>query len=301
MNIRKTLGKIYVPIRYNMFKYSPKRFWPILIKVTMLIELGEAVNLNKPKTINEKIQWLKINDNRPIKSLLADKYEVRGWIEKNIGGDYLIPLLGVWNDFSEIDFESLPKQFVLKATHGCGCNIIVKDKNLLDIDKANKLFNKWFKTNYAYNTGERHYESIKPRIIAEQFLENDGGELSDYKVFCFNGKAKYIMYLCDRDKGLKMAFYDTDWNKQPFTYSYPQLDKEVPRPNCLTELLELSEIIARDFAFVRVDFYILNDGTIKFGEVTLASAGGFCKWYPSDYNLLLGNMVDLEGFDYALD
>ena len=109
------------------------------------------------------------------------------------------------------------------------------------------------------------------------------------------------MYLCDRDKGLKMAFYDTDWNNQPFTYSYPQLDKEVPRPNCLTELLELSEIIARDFAFVRVDFYILNDGTIKFGEVTLASAGGFCKWYPSDYNLLLGNMVDLEGFDYALD
>lgn len=295
MSIRKTLGKIYVPAKYFLFKHLPKTAWPMMIKMTMRIELGEKVDLRNPKTFNEKNQWFKLYDRRSIKTKLADKYEVRNWVKETIGDKYLIPLLGVWDSFEQIDFEKLPEKFVLKATHGCGCNIVVNNKSSFDMPSARRDFNKWFKTNYAYYTGELHYETIKPRIIAEQYLENGGGDLYDYKVFCFNGKAKYIMYLCDRKNGLKMAFYNTKWEKQPFTYSYPQMEEEVEQPKCLDELIDISEKIAEQFDLVRVDFYILNDGSIKFGEVTLASAGGYCKWMPSEYNRILGDMIDLKG------
>ena len=295
MSVRRILGKIYVPIKYFMFKNFPKSTWPNLIRLTMKIELGENIDLKNPRTFNEKIQWLKLNDQRPIKTKLADKYEVREWIKNTIGEEYLIPLLGVWDDFEQINFDQLPEKFVLKATHGCGCNIVVNDKSKFDVHNARTEFKKWYKTNYAYYTGEQHYEKIKPRIIAEQYLENEVGDLYDYKVFCFNGKAKYIMYLCDRKNGLKMAFYNTEWEKQPFTYSYPQMEEHVEKPNCLKELIEISEKIAKDFEIVRVDFYILNNGNIKFGEVTLASAGGYCKWFPKEYNAMLGEMINLSG------
>lgn len=295
MSIRKTFGKIYVPIKYFLFKHLPKFAWPGLIKLSMRLELGEKVDLKNPKTFNEKIQWLKLYDRRSIKTELADKYAVRKWVKETIGDKYLIPLLGVWDSFDQIDFDKLPEKFVLKATHGCGCNIVVNNKASFDKTSAGRNFNKWFKINYAYFTGELHYETIKPHIIAEQYLENGGGDLYDYKVFCFNGKAKYIMYLCDRKNGLKMAFYNTKWEKQPFTYSYPQMEGEVEKPKCLDELINISEKIAEQFDLVRVDFYILNDGSIKFGEVTLASAGGYCKWFPPEYNRILGDMVNLSG------
>lgn len=295
MSVRRILGKVYVPIKYFMFKKLPKSMWPKLIRLTMKVELGESVNLKEPRTFNEKIQWLKLYDQRPIKTKLADKYEVREWVRDTIGEEYLIPLLGVWDNFEQIDFNQLPDKFVLKATHGCGCNIVVDDKSTLDLHKAKVKFEKWYRTNYAYNTGELHYEKIKPRIIAEQYLENEGGDLYDYKVFCFNGKVKYIMYLCDRKNGLKMAFYNSNWEKQPFTYSYPQMEEDVEKPSCLKELIEISEKMAKEFEIVRVDFYILNDGRIKFGEVTLASAGGYCKWLPQEYNSILGEMIDLNG------
>lgn len=295
MSVRSVLGKIYVPVKYFMFKNLPKSMWSNLIRITMKIELGESINLKNPQTFNEKVQWLKLHDQRIIKTILADKYEVREWISKTIGEEYLIPLLGVWDEFEQIDFDLLPKKFVLKATHGCGCNIVINDKSKFDFVEAKAKFKKWYKINYAYHTGELHYEKIKPRIIAEQYLENAGGDLYDYKVFCFNGKAKYIMYLCDRKNGLKMAFYNTNWEKQPFTYSYPQMEEDVEKPDCLEELIKISEKISKGFDIVRVDFYILNDGSIKFGEVTLASAGGYCKWFPKEYNAILGEMIELNG------
>lgn len=291
MSIRQVFSKVYIPIKYQLFKVLPKSAYPALIKLCARVELHETINLHNPATINDKVQWLKLFDRRNIKSKLADKYSVREWVEEKAGSDLLIPLLGVWDKFEDIDFDHLPDKFVLKAVHGCGCNYIVTDKTALNVEDARRKFAKWCKTNYAYYTGELQYEHIKPRIIAEEYLENDGGELFDYKVFCFNGQAKYIMFLNDRHTSLKMAFYDRNWVKQPFTYSYPQIEEDIERPECLTCMLETAEKLAYGFDMVRVDFYILNDGTLKFGEMTFASAGGFSKWNPPEYNRILGEKI----------
>lgn len=294
MNFRKILGKIYVPIKYNLFKYFPIMLYPILIKLTYRIEMGKKLNISKPKTIDEKIQWLKLYDKNPLKTQLADKYLVRDYVKKIVGEKYLIPLIGVWDNFDDIDFNSLPERFVLKATHGCGCNIIVKDKTSFDEIEGKKLFTRWLQTNYAYFSGELQYLNIKPRILAEEYIENSEEDLYDYKVFCFNGKAKYIMFLNERNKGLKMVFYNTKWEKQDFVYSYPKIDKDIEKPTCLSELINIAEKLSAPFAMARVDFYILNNKTIKFGEITFASAGGFCKWKPEEYAYILGEQLDIS-------
>ena len=254
----------------------------------------EDLDLDNPQTFNEKIQWSKLYDSTPLKTRLSDKYLVREWVEKKIGAQYLIPLLGVWDKFDEIDFDKLPDQFVLKANHGCGWNIIVKDKLKFDIEDARSKFSEWMKTNFAFKWGlELQYLNIPPKIIAEEYLENGNNDLYDYKVFCFNGKAESIMFLSERKTGLKMAFYDLNWNKLPFTYSFPRNEENIPKPKNLDLLIELAETLAEGFAHVRVDFYILNDGSIKFGEMTFTSAGGTCKWNPPEQNRIYGDLIKL--------
>ena len=249
--------------------------------------------MEKPTTINEKMQWIKLYDYSPIKSKLADKYEVREWVGQKIGEDVLVPLLGKWDTFDEIDFNKLPQRFVLKATHGCGCNIIVKEKSSLDINEARKKFRTWMKTDYSYFTGELQYHDIKPRIIAEEYMENGNDDIYDYKVFCFNGEPQYIMFLKDRKQGLRMAFYDLEWNKQEFTYNYPRIDEKIEKPKEIEQIIEYSRKLCKDFLTVRIDFYILNDGTIRFGEMTFVSCGGFSKWYPPKYDDILGKKLKL--------
>lgn len=257
---------------------------------------GQRLDLEHPKTYDEKIQWLKLYDSTPLKTRLADKYLVREWVKEKIGEEYLVPLLGVWDSFDEIDFDALPQRFVLKANHGCGWNLIVKDKSQLDLEDAREKFNTWMGLNYAYCNGlELHYMHIQPKIIAEEYLENDHDDLRDYKVFCFGGKAHHIMYLTDRKVGMKMSFYDLDWNKQNFVYSFPLNDQDVPRPQRLEELIEVSEKLAQGFAHARVDFYILNDGTLKFGEITFTSATGTCKWNPPQQDQIYGDLIELPG------
>lgn len=255
---------------------------------------GEVLNLEHPATFNEKIQWMKLYNSTQLKADLADKYKVRQFVKERIGEQYLIPLLGTWNKAEDIPFEQLPEQYVLKTNHGCGYNIIVRDKNNLDIADAKRKLNKWMTINFAYSAGlELHYQLIQPLIIAEKYIENMNGELNDYKVFCFNGKAKYIMFLTDRQTKLKMAFYDTDWNLMPFVYSYDRLTEKVPKPDNLEELIRLSEKLAEGFPHVRVDFYRLNNGDLKFGEMTFTSYSGICIWDPPEYNKVLGDLIDL--------
>lgn len=268
---------------------------------------GNALSLDFPKTFNEKIQWLKLYDSTPLKTALTDKYLVRKYVSEKIGEDYLVPLLGAWNKFDDIDFESLPEKFVLKTNHGCATNIIVTDKQNMDLQHAEQSMEKWLSMNYAFNNGlELHYMNIQPRIIAEEYLENAGGDLKDYKVFCFNGKADCIMYLSDRKTGLRMAFFDLNWNKLDFTYSYPRIEEEIPCPPNLSKMIELAERLAAGFAHVRVDFYILNDGSIKFGEMTFTSASGGCTWSDETANRYFGDLITLpikspipkyEGYD----
>ena len=255
---------------------------------------GEKLSLEDPKTYNEKIQWLKLYDSTPLKTQLSDKYRVREWVKEKIGEEYLIPLLGVWDRFEEIDFDALPDKFVLKANHGCGWNIIVTDKAKFNKEEAKEKFDLWMNTNFAYSVGlELQYMNIEPKIIAEEYIENFDEDITDYKVFCFGGKADSIMMLTERKKGLKMSFYDLDWNQLPFTYSYPRNNELMPKPENLEQLVQLSETLAEGFAHVRVDFYIMNDGQIKFGEMTFTSGSGTCVWNPPEQNYIYGEKINL--------
>ena len=280
---------------YKLCKYMPEVKYPEYLKDWFYKCTGKELNLENPQTFNEKIQWIKLYDSTPLKTRLADKYLVRDWVKEKIGDEYLIPLLGVWDKFDDIDFDKLPDKFVLKANHGCAWNIIVTDKNKFDKEDAKQKFSLWLNKNFAYCFGlELHYKSIKPLIIAEEYIENDNQDLYDYKIWCFDGKAKYIQFLSERKKGLKMVFYDTEWNKQDFVYSYPRNEKDIEKPKNLELLLTLAEKLAQGFSHVRVDFYILNDGSIKFGEMTFTSMSGACKWVPNDTNKVMGDLIAIN-------
>ena len=266
---------------------------PELLKRWYKKRTGKVLNLDNPQTFNEKIQWLKLYDNSPLKTKLADKYLVREWIAEKIGEDYLIPLLGVWDSFDEIDFDKLPDKFVLKANHGCAWNIIVKDKSKFDKKKAKKKFDKWMKRNYAYRAGfEMQYKDIPPKITAEAFISDSKGELNDYKILCFNGKPEFIWIDQGRYTHRTENIYDTKWNLQPFLLTYENSKEEVPPPENLEKMIELAETLSKDFALVRVDFYNV-DGKIYFGEMTFTSASGVDVFKPEEYNLKLGQMLKL--------
>ena len=201
--------------------------------------------------------------------------------------------MGKWDKFDDINFDDFPEKFVLKANHGCKYNYIVYDKNEFNQADARNKFAKWMKENFAWNSLELHYKNIPKKIIAEEYLENSDKNLNDYKIFCFDGKPKYIMYVTDRMESIKSAFYDLDWNLMPFVFNFPQYTGKVERPAQLEEMIRLAGILAEGFPHVRVDFYALNDGSIKFGEMTFTTSSGFCRWEPKEYNRILGDMITL--------
>lgn len=256
--------------------------------------VGEIGDLDNPRTFNEKIQWLKLHTAEDeIHSILADKYRVRDWIKEKIGEEYLIPLIGAWDNFDDINFDEFPDKFVLKANHGCKYNYIVYDKSKFNVTDARNKFTKWMRENFAWNSLELQYKNIPRKIIAEEYVENSDQNLNDYKIFCFDGKPKYIMFLTDRKESLKMAIFDLDWNLMPFVYNFPQYTGEVEKPAQLQKMIELAGILAEGFPHVRVDFYVLNNGSIKFGEMTFTTSSGFCRWQPAEYNRILGDMIPL--------
>ena len=278
---------------YYRFKNTPVEKWGHIIDQQFFLLKREKMNWKNPETFDQKIQWLKLNDDSELRTRLTDKYEVRKWVKNIIGEEYLVKLLGRWNKPEDIDFDSLPNKFVLKTNHGCGCNYIVTDKTKVDRSDIHKKFNKWLSINYAYFCGELQYKDTKPCIIAEEYIADIDGEIPDYKVWCFNGKAEYIMYLSERSKGLKMAFYNREWEKQDFVYSYIKNEAVIPRPKQLEKLIALAEALSAGFCHVRVDFYILKSGQIKFGEMTFSSAGGKSKWNPREADLKLGTFLKL--------
>ena len=291
------LGRKYRALKkqlvYLRHKRMDEKYIPWELAKWYKKKTGETLDLDNPKTFNEKMQWLKLYDSTPIKTRLADKYLVRDWVKEKIGEQYLVPLLGVWERCEDIDFDKLPNRFALKATHGCKWNIIVKDKSKLDIKETKRKLKRWLNTNYAYRLGfEMLYKDIKPRIIAEEYIEN-AGDLYDYKVWCFHGKAMYIMLMSEREQGVKMNFYDTEWNLQPFRYNYPASEKTFEKPDNLDKMLQLAEVLAKDFIHARVDFYRLDDGSLKFGEITFTSLSGICRWDPKEQDQRFGELIKL--------
>ncbi|MBQ8482367.1 MAG: hypothetical protein IJ532_07535 [Alphaproteobacteria bacterium] len=284
----------YSSLSYEECKKAILEWWWHVKKIPL--------NLHTPKSFNEKIQWLKLYDSTPIKTRLADKYLVRDWVTEKIGEQYLIPLIGVYDKFEDINFSELPNQFVIKCNHGSGYNIVVNDKSKLNMEDTKKKLDRWMSENFAFRGGfELHYINIPHKIIIEKFLTNDGKALYDYKFWCFNGEVKYMQFRDDFSENLKMVFYDLDWKKQYFYYDHPLYEEPLKKPDNYQEMIDIAKKLCQGFAFVCVDLYRLENGNIKFGEMTFTRSSGGAHWNDEKYNIMLGNMIKLPEFAYNFD
>ena len=266
------------------------------LKLIYRAETGKKLNLINPKSFNEKLQWLKLYYRNPQYVKLVDKYEVRKYIAEKIGEEYIIPLIGVYNSVDEIDWDSLPEQFVLKCTHGSGCNIICKNKSELNINLAKQKLHKWMKKNWYWFGREWPYKNVKPRIICEQYIiDQSGTELKDYKFMCFNGKAKCVFVCSNRNstEGLNIDIYNINWELMPVERpDSPNSGCIIPKPKTFDMMVQFAEKLSRDMIFVRVDFYESN-GQLFFGELTFYPASGFKKFEPEYYDYLFGTWLQL--------
>ncbi|MBQ4473839.1 MAG: glycosyl transferase [Lachnospiraceae bacterium] len=258
------------------------------------VVMGCEPNLEEPKTFNEKLQWLKLYDHNPKYTDLVDKEKVKEYVSKQIGREYVIPTLGVWDSFEEIDFDALPDQFVLKCTHDSGGLVICKDKSRLDKEAAKQKIDHCLTRNFFYYGREWPYKNVKPRILAEPYLEDAHGELNDYKIMCFGGEVKCSFVCTDRfnGKGLKVTFFDKDWERMTFERHYPASSEVIDKPEQYEEMCRLAEILSEGIPFVRVDFYDL-DGKVLFGEMTFFPGGGFEEFTPEEWDRTLGDWIVL--------
>lgn len=268
------------------------------LKLKYRLAMKKKSNLKNPKTFNEKLQWLKLNDRNPEYTKMVDKYEVRKYIADKIGEEYLIPLLGVWDDPDDIDFDKLPNQFVFKCTHNSGLGMcICKNKSELDIAKVKKELKKGLKQNYFITSREWPYKNVKPKIIAEKYMVDESGEeIKDFKIHNFNGEPNFVL-VCDgrfSNDGLTEDFYDTSWNhmelKRP---DIPNKQQQHQKPQTFEKMLELSKKLSRGIPFVRVDFYEI-DGKIYFGEITFFPTSGMKSFVPENWDLELGERLRLK-------
>ena len=255
--------------------------------------VGKKLNLKNPKTFNEKLNWIKLNYRRNIMTKMVDKYEVRSIIEQTIGEQYLIPLIGVYDKFDDIDFDKLPNRFVIKCNHDSGSTIICNDKTKFDINNAREIINKCLKINFGKKYIEWPYMNVKPRIIIEEFIEDDlKPELRVYKVFNFNGNPKIIQMINgDKTEHEYINYYDIDWNLLKLKQNYPNgpIDE---KPICLKEILELAKQLSKEVPFVRTDFYVVNEKII-FSEFTFFSDAGIVPFEPKEWDEILGSWIKL--------
>lgn len=277
---------------HNLMTWVPDK---LHLKLLYRATMKKKLNISDPELFTEKMQWLKLNDRKDIYTTMVDKYMAKKYVADIIGEEYIIPTIGVWDSFDEIDFDALPNQFVLKCTHDSGGLVICTDKSKLNKEKAKIKINKSLKRDYYKHAREWPYKNVKRRIIAEEYLENNEEGLHDYKIWCFNGKPVYIQYITGRTgNGTYEGFYDVDWNLQSFSYHNPIMKAPVPRPVCLEKLIEFAEKLATDRPFLRCDFYVLEDGSIKFGELTFYPMSGMGIWHPEEMNETFGEMIDLN-------
>lgn len=258
-------------------------------------KMKKRLNLDNPQTFNEKLQWLKLYDRNPRYTAMVDKYEVKKYVTEMLGEEYIIPTLGVWDNFDEIDFDSLPDQFVLKCTHDSGGLVIVTDKNKLNRKAAKKKINHCLRRNYFYNTREWPYKNVKPRIIAEQYMIDESGyELKDYKFFVFDGVVRAMFIATDRNASTETCFdfFDRDFHHLPFTNGHPNADHEIKMPDNYKEMIRLAEILGKGIPQVRIDFYSIS-GRIYFGEVTFFHWGGVQPFVPEKWDYTFGSWIQL--------
>lgn len=265
------------------------------LKKAFLINMGYELDLENPKSYNEKLQWLKLNDRNPKYTMMVDKYEVKKYVSKLIGEEYIIPTLGVWENFDDINFDQLPSKFVLKCTHDSGGLVICKDKSNFDKKYAKKIITKSLKRNYYWSGREWPYKDVKPRIIAEEYIEDSStGELNDYKFFSFSGKVKALFIATDRfsPEETKFDFFDSEFNHLPFTNGHPNASVAPPKPKLFEEMKTIAERLSVGIPQVRVDLYEV-DGRIYFGELTFSHWSGLVKFDPYEWDVIFGKWIEL--------
>ena len=272
------------------YKIKDEKF----LKIKYFLIFRKKLNLDNPETFNEKLQWLKLYNRNSHYTNMVDKYEVKKYISDLIGKEYLIPTLGIYDNFDDINFEKLPNKFVIKCTHDSGSILICKDKSTIDIKKAKKKFNKAMKHNFSFFGREWAYKNVKPRIIIEEYMEDESlSELKDYKVFNFNGQPKLIQVDFNRFSGHKRNMYNTEWERLDMNLVYKiNKDIQIEKPKKLKKILELSSILSKNSPFMRTDFYVIND-RIYFGEITFYPESGFGRFIPEEYDKILGDLIEL--------
>ena len=263
------------------------------LKKAFKANVEKDLDLENPKTYNEKLQWLKLYDRKPIYTDMVDKAKAKEVAASIIGEEHIIPTLGIYEKFEDIDFDALPDSFVIKCTHDSGGLVIVKDKSKLNKAAARKKINRSLKRNYYLSVREWPYKNVKPRILIEKYMVDESGtELKDYKFFCFDGKVKLMFIATDRPYATKFDFYDENFNHLPFTNGHPNATKEPKKPQGFDEMIALAEKLSAGTIQLRVDLYNIN-GKIYFGEFTFFHWGGMKKFEPEEWDYKIGEYIHL--------
>lgn len=295
MNVKKYLRNPGLLVPYlglkGCFTWLPDETY---LRLAYRATFGKKLDLENPRSFNEKLQWLKLYDRNPEYTRMVDKYAAKAYVAEKVGWEYVVPALGVWDHFDEIDFDSLPNQFVLKCTHDSGGLVVVQNKTQMDRQAAREKIEKSLKRNYYAIHREYPYKNIAPRILAEPYLQEQGTEaLKDYKFFCFQGEPKAMFIAVERSKIPEIDFFDMDFSHLPF-WEEGERNAQIPpeRPECFDRMKELSSVLSQDIPFLRVDFYEVN-GRLYVGELTFYHGGGFCPILPRQWDDILGDWICL--------
>lgn len=267
----------------------------LYVKMQFYLSMHKKLNLNPPQTFNEKLQWLKLHDRHESHTQLVDKYEVKKVVEKLLGKEFIIPTIGIYNNFDEIDANSLPDKFVIKCTHNSGNVCICKDKKTFDWNVARKKITKSLKHNFFWTSREYPYKNVKPRIIIEENInDSDTKSINDYKFFCFNGEPKMLLIASNREVDVKFDLFDMEFNHCPFKKTYDNLaTTPLQKPALFEELKEVAAKLSKGFPHVRIDLYQVGN-KIYFGEYTFFDNAGYEGFVPEKWDTIIGDWIDLS-------
>ena len=265
------------------------------LKFMWRLKTGTKLNLDNPQTYNEKLQWLKLHDRKTIYTTIVDKVLVKQWASRILGEEYIIPTLAVWDSVDDICIEGLPKRFVIKTNNGSSSDgvVVCKDRDIFDLEKAKRKLAKSQAGSVYKGTREWPYKDINPKVFAEEYLEDETGELPDYKFFCFDGVVKALFIGTERfSDEVKFDFFDADFNHLDLYQVHPMSGKQIPKPVCFDEMKEVASKLSKGFPHVRVDLYNVN-GRVYFGEVTFFHHGGFAPFHPQKWDYEFGSWIHL--------
>ena len=279
---------------YRINEQAVQSDYPRLLAIEYELSTGKPLDWNNILTFNEKIQWMKLYDSSAIKTRLVDKLLVRDWVSETIGEQYLIPIYGAYDSFDDIPFENLPDQFVLKCNHGSGWNMIVTDKNALNLKQAKQLFDYWMGLNFAFFALELQYKEVKPKIVIEQYLGNIDERFTEYHIYCFVGTAKYIEVLTGGKHHRTATFVDRDWKKSHIQNPSFTSGDNTSVPGNYKKILSIADSLSESFAFVRVDLYSDNSDIILFGEMTFTPRKGYGRYIPESVDRMFGDLITLH-------